>query len=75
VARDRIEVALATLDDPARVKPNRSFGAEARMPFFAELPSLPSSTTEGDFATTGSSLPRSRQHPDHDTGEWPPELP
>jgi hypothetical protein len=73
LARDRIAVALGTLDDPARVKPNRSFGTEARVPFFAELATLPASTTEGDFAKTGSALPRSRQHPDHDTGQWPPE--
>jgi len=73
VARERIAIALGTLDDPARVKPRRNFGAEAVVPFFGELASLPSSTTEGDFAQTGSSLPRSRQHPDHETGQWPPE--
>lgn len=73
VARDRIAVALGTLDDPTRVAPKRSFGAEASVPFFAELPALPSSTTEGDFAKTGSALPCSRQHPDHDTGQWPLE--
>ena len=43
------------------------------MPFFGELASLPSSTTEDDFAKTGSALPQSRQHPDHETGYWPPE--
>ena len=75
VVRDRITVALGTLDDPTRVPPIRSFGGEARMPFFADLATLPSSTTEGDFAKTGSALPRSRQHPDHDTDRWPPERP
>ncbi len=68
VAKDEIEIALGTLDDPASVRPRLSFGAESRMPFFTELSTLPSSTTEGDFAKTGSPLPRSRQHPDDDTG-------
>lgn len=75
VTRDQIAVALGTFDDPARVKPRRSFGIEAGVPFLGELVELPSSTTEGDFAKTGSSLPRSRQHPDHDTALWPPEHP
>jgi hypothetical protein len=73
VAKDQIEIALGTLDDPSSVKPRWSFGMESRMAFFAELSSLPSSTTEGDFAKTGSPLPRSRQHPDGETGQWPPE--
>jgi len=75
MVRDRIGVALGTFDDPTRVAPIRSFGAEARIPFLADLLALPSSTTEGDFAKTGSSLPRSCQHPDHDTDQWPPQRP
>jgi len=75
VARDQISMALGTFDDLTRLKPRQAFGAEAYVPFLADLARLPSSTTEGDFAQTSSPLPRSRQHPDHDTAQWPPVHP
>jgi len=71
----RISFALGSLDQPAAIQPRDQYGIEGRMPWFASLPSLPGDkTTEeegGDLAARIAAT--SHQHPDHDTGVWPPE--
>ena len=72
-----INIVLGSLDDPAAVWPDQQFGTEARMPWFHELPGLPGRATEEDEEQDGASLDdiraTNRQHPDHDTRDWPPE--
>jgi hypothetical protein len=70
----RIAVSLGSLDDPAAVKPAHQYGTEARVPWFADLASLPGETTEaGDAKLAADIKASSHQHPDHDTAEWPPK--
>jgi len=76
---DHLNVAIGSFDDPARLKPEIQIGVEARMPWFADLAGLPEDTTESAGAKYGFSeelatiARTNRQHPDHDTAEWPPE--
>ena len=72
-----INITLGSLDDPAATWPEDQFGTEARMPWFHELPGLPGRETEEDMEQDGARIDAiratNRQHPDHDTGTWPPE--
>ncbi|MEQ1647677.1 MAG: GFA family protein [Hyphomicrobiaceae bacterium] len=67
--KDRINIALGTLDDPKAVPPVRQYGIEGQMPFFADLHSLPGTVTENDIPESERQKLRSLQHPDHDVGE------
>jgi len=73
VDRDKIEIALGSLDAPERVKPGVQYGTEARMPWLHTLADLPGSRTEDDIPAERLAQLTSRQHPDHDTDEWPPK--
>jgi hypothetical protein len=74
VDRVRISVSIGSLDEPARVKPKQQVGIEARMPWFAQLCTLPGElTTEDDDPAMAAAIAGSNhQHPDHDTAHWPP---
>jgi hypothetical protein len=63
---DHISVSIGSLDQPTKVKPANQYGIESRLPYFAELHTLPGSRTENDVSP--ELLPKlgSRQHPDHD---------
>ena len=63
--RDRITVSIGSLDEPGRIKVEKQYGIESRLPAFATLHELPGETTEE--STPAEWLPRltSRQHPDH----------
>ena len=65
--KDRISIAIPTLDQPRQVPPRMQYGIESRLSDFATLHLLPEETTER--TTAPERLPRlaSRQHPDHDT--------
>jgi hypothetical protein len=65
VAEPAVDVATATLDDPAAVPPDRQFGIEGKVPWFDTIHTLP--------GRTAGECPTSHQHPDHDTETWPPE--
>jgi len=67
VDRDRISVALGSLDDPSRVAPARQYGVEGRLAFVATLTSLPGSRTEDEVPPKDMVRLTSRQHPDHPT--------
>ncbi len=75
LAKGRINVALGSLDEPAKARPGRQYGLEGRMPWFAELAALPGeTTTEEDMGEAATRIAASNhQHPDHDTAVWPPE--
>ncbi|MHB2168796.1 GFA family protein [Alsobacter sp. R-9] len=72
VDKERIAIALGSLDEPQRVTPAKAYGLEGRMPWLDIVPGLPGETTEQ--ATPADMMARlgSRQHPDHDTETWPP---
>ena len=74
VGSPRIEIALGSLDEPAKVEPKRQIGIEARMPWFGKLTSLPGNkTTEEDNPEFVATIAASNhQHPDRDTKDWPP---
>jgi hypothetical protein len=70
---ERMSVALGSLDEPHRVRPQKQFGVEGRMPWFDTLAGLPGLTTEEDIPAERREKLASFQHPDHDTGQWPPQ--
>jgi hypothetical protein len=74
VGRPRIAISIGSLDEPAKVPPAHQYGVEARMPWFATLPSLPGeqTTEEDDPALAAAIASTDHQHPDHDTSVWPP---
>ena len=73
IGRPRISVSLGSLDEPEKIRPVEQFGIESRMPWFADLDSLPGEkTTEEDEPELASKIAASNyQHPDHDTAVWP----
>lgn len=72
-----LNVTLGSLDDPAALAPKEQFGIESKMPWFGALHQLPASKTEDDPFVDGVPLTEitaaNRQHPDHDTEQWPPK--
>ena len=70
--RDRISVAIGSLDDPDFAEPVEQDGLEGRRPIMDRLTTLPGSTTEGSIPPEMLARLASRQHPDHDTETWPP---
>ena len=74
VGRPRISIAIGSLDKPERITPTMQYGIEARLGYFASLPSLPGDkTTEDDEPVLAAAIrSANHQHPDHDTAVWPP---
>ncbi len=60
----RISVTTGSLDQPARARPTAQIGIESRVPWFAELATLPASTTADDPPPGGIGAVQSRQRPD-----------
>src|SRR5215211_4282759 len=54
--KNRISVAIGSLDDPARIRVETQYGIESRLPAFATLHELPGETTEA--STPVEWLPR-----------------
>ena len=69
--KDRVSVALGTLDHPEKVPVKKQYGIESRIPGFEALCSLPGEKT-GDWMPPERAVKTaSRQHPDDDTAVWP----
>ena len=66
VGSDRLDVSLASLDEPNAIVPTTEFGYESRVHWLDLLGSLPRSTTEGSTPSDALKTYASRQHPDHD---------
>ncbi len=66
VGSDRLDVSLASLDEPEAITPAREFGYESRLHWLDLLGTLPRSTTEGSTPPDALKTYASRQHPDHD---------
>jgi len=72
-APNGMAVAHGAFDDPSVVAPSTQYGLEGRLPFIDSLAGLPGTRTEQDVAETPFLAElESRQHPDHDTTQWPP---
>ena len=73
ISSNGVAVTLGSLDDPAAIVPATNDGVEARVPFHAILDGLPATmTTRSDLpGGVASIMSTNRQHPDHDTDEWP----
>ena len=71
---DHISITLGSLDDPQSVKPELQTNLARKMSWFGELGTLPHDQRMDTSAQDGDEIARSsRQHPDHDTQDWPPE--
>jgi hypothetical protein len=66
VGSTRLDVSLASLDEPEAIMPAREFGGESRLKWLDRLGHLPISTTEGSTPAEALRTYASRQHPDHD---------
>ncbi len=67
----RIGLSLGSMDDPTAYPPIRQIGVESALPFVAKLADLPGMRTEDDIPPEAMAELKSRQHPDHDTPDWP----
>ncbi|MEP0324480.1 GFA family protein [Bauldia litoralis] len=74
VDSDDISVSIGSLDDPEKIAPTIQCGIESRLSWFAALAGLPEDgTTEAGMPELARKIAASsQQHPDHDTGTWPP---
>lgn len=73
VDRPRISVAMGSLDEPEKIRPERQYGPEGRMSWFATLVALPGeATTEEEEPQLARAIAATNhQHPDHDRAVWP----
>ena len=66
-----VELTLGSLDRPGDVTPTRATGEESRVAWLDAVPSLPTKTTEQNYANRNKRRVVSFQHPDHDTpADW-----
>lgn len=65
---DEIDVAIGSLDDPARVRPTMQYGTESKLPWVDDLSSLPGKETGSstNAPLLGEIAASNHQHPDHD---------
>ena len=72
---DDIGVLVGALDRPSEVPPVVQYGNESRVAWYGHLNELPGDRPTYSVDPKGY-LPRikasNRQHPDHDTTDWPP---
>ena len=67
------EIAIGTLDDPNAVGAfTEQAGIESKLTWFDTLHALPKQTTQDYRSADDLNKLASLQHPDHDTGVWPP---
>ncbi len=69
---DHIEIAIGSLDEPELAPPTSQVGIESRLSWFAGLAPLPARRTEDSRSPEELARLKSRQHPDHNTDQWPP---
>ena len=78
LTENRISVSIGSLDQHSEYKPQAQYGLESREPWFNEIVALPAHTSGEDASGVTAYAKRlphfaatNRQHPDHDTDEWP----
>ena len=69
-----IAVTIGAFDDPSALRPERQIMVAERIGWVDALADVPRRSAEEE-AASAAKYPAvvSRQHPDHDTGTWPPE--
>ena len=68
----RINLTIGSLDEPENFAPKSQMGIESRVSWFGALTNLPEEGLTGADADWAAAITRSnRQHPDHDTDDWP----
>ena len=67
---DFINLTLGSLDDPQSVLPEAQSNLSNKMSWFSHLDTLP---VEPEPADGAGQTVKNRQHPDHDTADWPPQ--
>jgi hypothetical protein len=71
---DEVGLMIGTLDNPAAIKPLSQDSTESRMPWFHEIALIPDKGTSEEIDgpdRVEEVRASSRQHPDHDTKDWP----
>ena len=75
LASNQVSVTLGSLDDPSALVPLADCGTEGRMPWLLPLPAARQEVTEVGQPDGGARIAgvaaTNRQHPDHETAEWP----
>jgi len=74
VTGTRVNFTIGSLDNPAAFPPSVSIGLESLVPWYRELASLPEQGPTGSGGRDDWSeaiRTSNRQHPDHDTQDWP----
>lgn len=71
-APDGLAIAIGAFDTPEEIAPVVQYGVEAKLPYSDRMHCITARTTEQDEETLAflASIV-SKQHPDHDTEEWP----
>ncbi|MDB5507258.1 MAG: hypothetical protein JWR75_1896 [Devosia sp.] len=72
-AGGRVNLTIGSLDHPELFPPGANTGTEAQVPYFSGITGLKDggATEDGQEAWAAAISSSSRQHPDHDTAEWP----
>ncbi len=73
IGAGEISLTTGSFDHPEKLQPTFQAGTEGRMPWLSELPALRGKTTDQLMSRNTLDKLENRQHPDHDTSEWPPE--
>ncbi|BFM10700.1 GFA family protein [Simiduia litorea] len=71
---NRINLTIGSLDEPEKFAPKSQMGREARLVWFEHLTTLADEGVTGaggNEAWAQSIAASNRQHPDHDTDQWP----
>lgn len=71
-APNGMAIAAGAFDTPARLPPTVQYGIDAKLPFVDALDRLSAIRDEDDPEAVYLLPLVSHQHPDHDTGDWPP---
>ena len=71
---DWVSVTIGSLDHPEAMKPTHFYGEEGRIAWTAEVAGhIATMTGQGDTGFVDAVRRTNRQHPDHDTADWPPK--
>jgi hypothetical protein len=74
VTNDRTNLTIGSLDDPSAFPPREEMGTESRVGWLPPLPGLADggiTEREGQEEWAAGIRASNRQHPDHDTDDWP----
>jgi len=66
-----ISLSIGSFDEPEKLQPTFQAGVEGRMPWFDQLATQRGKPTDQLFPKELLDSIENRQHPDHDTGDWP----